>query len=541
MPVAAQNPEERPPFPWRWFAATLGIVFLRALPNLRFPIGRDQATCCVIAQRMLEGLHLYRDLLDNRPPGIFFLYAPFVKLLGPVMWVAGMADILVVLVVSGLLLRFAHRHLGTPVTVIGTVAAASFHCSAGYINAAQPDGLLLVFIFAACALLALDRSAIGLHTFAAGAMLAAAFWVKYNAVAFFPWVAIVAYLDWSALDGARPRLAFRVAARDLWVRVFMLAAGFAALSALVLASFALSGSWAAFRESQLDVLLRYGATSFGQHAHGTWAVSELYLYVGPWNYAAVALALFVAWRERELGRVLPVVLAFLSGMAAILLPGKLHSYYVEMLFPFYGLCWGYIAVKGFRVFQFAQAYLARRSFHLARALSWVVLVNLAFGLVFSEGLRVVADFQYFSAWARNPRASYPDYFPQHSLDKFADQLKVIDFLRTHSAAGDQAFVWGTAPLINFLSERHSPVRFVSNLGLVSPWGPEHWRTDLVRDLDARAPLFIVVARRDAIPSVSQSYLDSEQMLASYPALAGLISSRYEPAARLRNFDIYRRK
>lgn len=174
MPMAAPNSEDRPPFPWRWFAATLGIVVLRALPNLRFPIGRDQATCCVIAQRMVEGLHLYRDLLDNRPPGIFFLYAPFVKLLGPVMWVAGMADIFVVLFVSGLLFWFAHRHLGTPAAVIGTVAAASFHCSAGYINAAQPDGLLLVFIFAACALLALDRPAIRLHTFAAGVMLAAA-------------------------------------------------------------------------------------------------------------------------------------------------------------------------------------------------------------------------------------------------------------------------------------------------------------------------------------------------------------------------------
>lgn len=538
-PTAAQN--EHPPFPWRWFVATLGIVLLRALPNLRFPIGRDQATCCVIAQRMLEGLHLYRDLLDNRPPGIFFLYAPFVKLLGPVMWVAGMADILVVLVVSGLLFRFAHRHLGTAAAVIGTVTAASFHCSAGYVSAAQPDGLLLVFVFAACAMLSLDRPAIRLHTFVAGVMLAAAFWVKYNAAAFFPWAALVGFLDWTALNGPRPRLALKLPLLDLLARKAFLVAGFAALSALVFASFALSGSWAAFRESQFDVLLRYSGSSLGQQAHGAWALGELYYYVGPWNHAVVAVALALAWWKRELGRVAPVVLGFLSGMAAILLPGKLHPYYVEMLYPFYGICWGYITVKGFEPFRLAHDYFTRRGFRLARALAWVVLVNLAFASVFTEGLRVVWDYQSFSVWARNPRSSYSDYYPQHKLDKFADQLRVIGFLRAHSTASDQVYVWGTAPLINFLSERHSPSRFVSNLGLVSPWGAGGWRAELVRDLDAPPPLFIVVARHDAIPSVSQSNLDSEQMLATYPELAGLISSRYEPAAHLHNFDIYRRK
>ena len=112
MSTPLQIPHERPRFPWVWLAATLGAVLARSLPNLRFPIGRDQATCCVIAQQMTEGLSLYRELWDNRPPGIFLLYAPFVKLFGPVMWVAALADIFVVLALSCLLFRFAYRHVG---------------------------------------------------------------------------------------------------------------------------------------------------------------------------------------------------------------------------------------------------------------------------------------------------------------------------------------------------------------------------------------------------------------------------------------------
>ena len=540
MSSPAQNPADRPRFPWVWFAVTFGAVIVRAIPNLRFPIGRDQATCCVIAQRMLEGQHLYRELWDNRPPGIFLLYAPFVKLLGPVMWVAALADILVVLALSCLLFRFAYRHVGAPAAAIGTLVAASFHCSAGYINAAQPDGLLLVFILAACALLTLDERGFRLRTFVAGTMLAAAFWVKYNAVAFFPFVVLAAYVDWKALDAPSPRLALRLPMRDLLVRAAILAAGFASLTALVLMNLSLSGSWGAFREAQFDVLLRYGATSL-EHRPGLWALGELYRHVGPWNHAAVAVALLAAWTQRELGRVTPVALGFAVGLAAILLPGRLHSYYVELLYPFYGLCWGYLAVQVFRGFQYAQAFFARRGFRLARAVSWLAIANLAFALLFTEALNMARDFNAFAAWVRNPSGSYAEYFPQHSLDKFSDQLKVIGYLRANSRADDQVFVWGTAPLIFFLSERTSPSRFVSNLALISPWGPGHWREELVRDLDRRSPLFIVVARRDAIPTVSNSYLDSEQMLEFYPSLAGLISSRYERAARFRGFDIYRRK
>jgi hypothetical protein len=77
-----------------WFLGGLVVVFLRALPNLRFPIGRDQATYCVIGQGLLHGQLLYRDLWDNKPPGIFYIYALIVKIFGPVMWCVGVVDIL---------------------------------------------------------------------------------------------------------------------------------------------------------------------------------------------------------------------------------------------------------------------------------------------------------------------------------------------------------------------------------------------------------------------------------------------------------------
>jgi 4-amino-4-deoxy-L-arabinose transferase-like glycosyltransferase len=537
MPAEPQL-ENQQSLPWRWLLLTLALVAARAIPNLRFPIGRDQATCCVIAQRMLEGLHLYRDLLDNRPPGIFWLYAPFVKVLGAVMWIAALADLLVVLATAAVLFLLARRFLGNAAAAIGTVAAASFHCSSGYVSAAQPDGLLMVFLFSA-SLLMLSRARSS--AWLAGVAFAAAFWVKYNALAFFPWTVLVGWLDWAALDLPNPRLRLKESLRESLIVLSKLAGGFAAVSALVLGWFLLGGSWASFRESQFDVLVHYGATSLEQRAHGAWALGDLYYFVGPWNYVGAALALTVAWVRREIAKVGPAALGLLAGMAAILLPGKLHSYYAEMILPFFGLAWGYLLVAAWTFFRRAAEWLRARGFQVARGLAWVVFANLLFAAGFAEGLRVVLDFQSFADWLCDPHSFYANYFPQHKLEKLADQLKVIEYLKTHSSADDEVYVWGTAPLINFLSERRSPTRFVSNLGLISPWGPAHWREELVEGLNANPPLHIVVARRDAIPTVSQSDLDSEQKLAAFPALAELMARRYAPCERSTNFTVYRRK
>src|SRR5215472_5393524 len=80
-----------------WLIAATAAVIMLSLPNLQYPIGRDQATYCVIAESLLKGMHLYRDLWDNKPPGIFYLYVPVVKLLGRAMWLVGAVDLVCVL------------------------------------------------------------------------------------------------------------------------------------------------------------------------------------------------------------------------------------------------------------------------------------------------------------------------------------------------------------------------------------------------------------------------------------------------------------
>src|SRR5690242_16994525 len=95
-----------------WLIAAMAAVFILSLPNLQYPLGRDQATYCVIAESLLKGKHLYRDLWDNKPPGIFFLYVPIVKLVGRATWLVGAVDLVCVLTAAFATFCFCERYLG---------------------------------------------------------------------------------------------------------------------------------------------------------------------------------------------------------------------------------------------------------------------------------------------------------------------------------------------------------------------------------------------------------------------------------------------
>lgn len=51
------------------------MIFGLRYKSLHEPLERDHATYAVIAHELLAGRHLYSDLWDNKPPGIFWTYA----------------------------------------------------------------------------------------------------------------------------------------------------------------------------------------------------------------------------------------------------------------------------------------------------------------------------------------------------------------------------------------------------------------------------------------------------------------------------------
>jgi hypothetical protein len=524
-----------------WMIAALAAAFILSLPNLQYPIGRDQATYCVIADSLLKGKHLYLDLWDNKPPGIFYIYIPIVKLLGRTTWLVGSVDLVCVTTAALATFYFCARYLGPQAAALAAVLYAYWHNRKGYINAAQPEIFLVLLVFGAFFLLAREGNWPRWRSLMAGLVLGAAFWIKYNAIAFLPLLVVLPYLDTSRLDLPSPRLGLTLLWRDWLARTAALLGGLAATIAGVLALFRLSGTWLAMKEVQFEVLPRYGAMVIERTPHYfLWALRQVNFNLGTWPEAGVPLALLIAWRRRDFRRAVPIFIAAASGFLVTASQARFNAYSFETFFPFLAMLWAYAAMRVFEGFRTISRRFARSGWATARVGVWLVFINCIYFPLPAPAMREVERYQGLEKWWRNPEKSYESYWWSLGVEHLGGEFEVVHYLRDHAAPGDEVYVWGTAPLIYFLSGSECPSRFVSNLGLVSDWAPARWRDELVGTLQARPPRFIIVERDDAIPAVSGTTLDSQEYLVRYPALARVLSNQYHRIKAFSNFTVFER-
>lgn len=206
------------------------------------------------------------------------------------------------------------------------------------------------------------------------------------------------------------------------------------------------------------------------------------------------------------------------------------------------MIWGYVAVNLYSMLRAA----ARSASSAVKIGARVAIVVLAAATVWypirTEVESLSQRYRSLAAWMRNPGESYANYQGvSFNVEHLADKFEVIDELQESLQPGDQVFVWGTDPLIYFLTDRQPLTRFVSNLPLMSPWGPIEWKDELVSDLVRSHPRFIVVSRNDQVPDITFTQMDSEQDLKDYKSLEDLISTSYERVGVSPNYELYRLK
>jgi hypothetical protein len=521
-----------------WLGVSLLFVLFRALPNLTYPLGRAQATYGVVAQGLLRGDRLYRDIWDIKPPGVFWIYEGMLKLFGPVMWSVGLVDILWLLAMSWCIFRFAERNAGTAVATIAVVVNASWHCRVGYLNAGHPENFLILAVFAAC--FAVWGEGGWPRHFLAGVLVGTAFWFKYNAAVFLPFVVTVRYLDLNALDAEPLRLRLTVPWRVWLGRSCVVLCGFVAAVGAVLGYFRVTGLWSALGEN-LEMASRYGSAPY-HHWGDYWpgALGSIVHILGVLSALAPLAAFWVARKAREVARLAPALLGAAFGCASIGAQVFVHTYAFELCYAFFAMAWGYLALKAFEKLRALERELAASGSLLEKGLLAFIVANALLWPPWLEALSWTRRYRQLAEWWREPDAFYARYPEQHPLEHLEGEMAVIRLLREKSAPGDRVYVWGAAALIYYLTEMRSPARFVPNFPLMAAWGSAAWRAELVRDLRRSPPAFVVVARNDEAASVTFTHLDSEQYLKIFPELAAFIAGSYQPLATLSDFIVYRR-
>ena len=517
------------------------FVLVRTLPFLSIPIYRDQATYLVVGEGLLQGKQLYRDLWDNKPPGIFIVYAGIAKLFGRVTWSMGVLDILLLLIISYLLFRFTEPFLGRSGAAIAVMVQASMCGETRYYWMGQPETFQVICVLAGYLLMTRRGRWQGAGSFVAGLLFGYAFLLKYNAVAFLPFFLILPFLDAKSLERRPPRLSFSISWRSWLTKAAFLLAGFAAVVGMVMAWIVLKGAWPAIKEAQFEVLPRYAAMAV-ERDRPYWlaAIIRTKNDLGVWNLGATVAALVVAWMRRDLKRFAPVFLALSVAFMAAAVQIRFHDYYFQPCYPFLAAIWAYLAVSVFEGFHALAKNLGQRGWRLAAVLVWLVFAQAAFWPLPGEFNKLTMRYEELGEWRAAPMAFYSNYPRQLNTEHFQGLFEVIDYLQKNARTGDGVYAWSLNSLIYYLTGHPPPTRFVSDLPLISRWSPPSWRAELMRDLTNSQPRFIVVARGDQIPFVTYVNLDSEGYLKTFPAFDSFISNYYRQVADFDGFVIYRR-
>jgi hypothetical protein len=458
------------------------------------------------------------------------------------MWSVGLVDVLWLLILSYCVFRFTERYLGAAAAVIAVVVNAAWHANLGYVDAGQPECFLMVEVFLAFFIASSRKSWPLTRHFVAGLLMGAAFWLKYNALGFLPLVAVIPYVDWARLDSSPKQIRFLIPWRLWCQRAGALLAGLLATVVAVLAYFRWAGSWAALKEVQFQVLPRYAAIAF-ERIPSYWAlpIATTLVRLGFWTVLAVGASVLVAER-RGFSGCLPILAAAAMGYAVAASQLRFPPYAFETSFPFFAMVWGYLATSVYAGLRAAARLPSRRSRLWARVAAGGLVAILLWYPLRGEAQIVAQRYRDLAGWWRNPEGFYANYAGvQFAIEHFPSKFKVIEELRKSLEPGEGLFVWGTDPLIYYLTGRQPPTRFVSNLALISPWGPPAWRQELVRDLRRSRPALIVVAQNDQVPEIAFTRLDSEQYLSAYTDLGDFVSASYHRVGEFPDFVLYRLK
>jgi len=494
------------------FAAALGLTILWGAASLWFPFGWDQGMFASVGDVIVRGGMPYRDGWEMRGPLAFYVFAVAESLFGRHMWSVRILDLL--LLGAGMFgLHSIVRRLIT--TSAGYWAAFVYVFWVGYLtwfHTAEPDAWMAIFIILAAVPL-FDKQVPVSRLIFSGVMVGCAALIKPFSCAFLavPFAAIV----------------WRFGKKSL-VRCGMVA-GAALVPPLAAAA------WFGYRGALgdlIDVHLLYpakvysGAPGIGTEVRGL----ARFFFTAPVLLVLplVLAGIFSLWRRRPAACIVTLTWAAvaLAGAAA---QGKFYSYHWLPLFAPMVI----LGAMGFESVTHSAGSIkegAGRSLHLggriAAALAIVGIVQIAL-VPASSVVR----------WLKltTSRISLDQYYAAHTASWFVagDVVNAAKYICERTNPGDGLAVFGNEALLNFLSGRANPTRFLAG-GSLTLGGPNSirnaYRQEYIRGLQRTPPAYIVLGM--AFNGTK------ERALQGFPQLEQFLRERYSLEKSFGYLDLY---
>jgi 4-amino-4-deoxy-L-arabinose transferase-like glycosyltransferase len=502
------------------------------------PLGIDQSLWASAVRGMARGQLLYRDVWEQRPPGIYFIYLAGFSLFGWTSAAVAWLDILAAAATTTLVWAIVRRLAGP---VAGAAAAASYalftvpawlFSHGGFLERTISETFIIVFVSAAAwfAVRYADRTA-AFDAFGVGLACGAAVVMKPNAGLYFP--AFVAWMVCYGRAGGTMRVTAPLAAL----------AGAALLPLLTLAWL-----WRLdlLREASIAVI-DFNRFYVGQgFALSTYAVDFskavfLRIKTDPVWLAGSLAAAAAVWELLRTRRLPPLAgLAVIWGAAAALVivvngARLFNSYFTQAYAPL-------VVLATWMLIEWAPRLRWRR------AVAAVTIVLMLVILVRRDYLGRVAEAtsaDLASLSGRIDRATYLERFGGYDNKRGYSAraiAELADYVRTHTTPDEQIFLFGISGAgIYFEADRLTAHRFLRVNFFVPTEFPDPRFTlqAVIADLEKSRPRYLIFERLNAVSPRGAEMARAVDALEQNPVLADLLAG-YRLEQRIEDFTLYRR-
>jgi len=440
--------------------AILAVSLVLRLAFLNEPFERDEGAYAYIGAEILRGAVPYRDVIDMKPPGIYYLYALGIAIFGETTQAIRIFTALYSLLTVYAVFLVTRLISGPTAGLIAALLHGIFS-SAPLLQGSSSNTEVFLVLPALLIIYFLLQSVEFNHRrnlFFCGIACAASILIKTVAM---PFVLLAAL---STI--ARPRSINT--GREKMLDISALATGPVMLGSITLAYFFLNGALEDFIYWNMTFPLRYFSSSVGGPLFASTAVMLLPTLL---PLIVIAIPAFFGiicksrtWKEYVAALTLP------AALTAVILPGKHFPHYFILLVPPLAI----LTAMGIARFWTMQ----RR-----QVVCWAAI------FVFSLLVSLSAQFKYYLIYTPY-EVSMEKYGPV-----FVESLDVARYLKERTSPSDYIFQWGFQMELYYLSSRRSPVPFISSTLVTGPRNSADSIQQLLAGINQKKPKYIVFEKK----------------------------------------------
>ncbi len=468
---------------------------------LFYPFGYDQAVFSIGGEMVLKkGAIPFRDILDTKPPLIFYIYSIALFLFGHHDWSARAFDILYHFVAIFYFYKILVELLeNEDHALIASFLYIILYTSSGYWMTAQAETFAFipsVVIFYHTERFISRRGNIFTNAFAISLAITTLFFLKSTLLTV-PAASLI-------------YLIFRE--RNAKTTIFI--ASIALLTALS------SGLYFYYLYSQNALGSMFDLFEWVQHYGDlspllAWrTISSVYLHYFPLHFllsysptfiAAVLLSLFTVWRSKRNGNPLRKEQYIYIHFAAQIVLGLLAVTYERKLFPYHysRIIWAMTPLITVGLIEIYNYIRLRRS-SIQRIIIYCIVVLLMMPPLYrvaSQPLRwgfVSLTGMSRSEIINNSKEYYPIKAMQELATIYSPKLSPTD----------EVFFWGNHIGVLFYLDRLPVTNVLTNTPVVTAWSPIKWRESMMIQLRKTSPKLFITERRDFKGFINGTDMDS---------------------------------